>query len=165
MRGDAEELERANDGPIGPVGDTGNVIDPGTVETPKRGRGRPPKSASGTGSVAGKPSGKPGTRRPERTKNQASLGLDVGTITLGVSMFGAFIANRAKQPMLKLDDDEATQIAEASANVASHYNVPISPVAQAWIGLAGTIGAIYFAKVSAIRLSKSMTVEGANVTT
>lgn len=67
-----------------------------------------------------------------------------------------FVAARAKEPTLKLDDDEATQVAEAVANVGKHYNIPVSPVTQAWIGLGMTIGSIYAGKIAAIKFRKEM---------
>jgi hypothetical protein len=71
-------------------------------------------------------------------------------------MFGAFIAERAKQPLLALDDAEARKIADAMANVGKHYDIPVSPVTQAWIALVGTIGAIYYAKIAVIRMTRSL---------
>lgn len=75
---------------------------------------------------------------------------------MGVDMLGAFIAARAKEPRLKLDEEECKDIASKAENVASYYNVPVSPVMQAWIGLIGCIGATYYAKIAALRLIKSM---------
>lgn len=66
-------------------------------------------------------------------------------------MIGAFIAVRAKQPALELDESETEKIAGAAANVAKHYDVPISSVTQAWFGLAATVGSIYYGKIVAIR--------------
>jgi hypothetical protein len=71
-------------------------------------------------------------------------------------MFGGFVAGRAKQPLLALDDDEAGKISEAAANVGKHYDVPVSPVTQAWIGLAFTIGGIYSAKLAAIKMIREI---------
>lgn len=66
-----------------------------------------------------------------------------------------FVAARAKEDALKLDEDEATQVAEAVANVGKHYDVPISPVTQAWVALGMTVGGIYAAKIAAIKLKNS----------
>lgn len=78
-------------------------------------------------------------------------------MTMLVGMAGAFIARI--NPGLALDAGEAAMIAQAAQNVAVHYDVPVSPVAQAWIGLAGTVGMIYSAKIAAIRISRAAPVE------
>lgn len=75
-------------------------------------------------------------------------------------MFGGFVAGRTKQPLLALDDDESAKISEAAANVAKHYDVPVSPVTQAWIGLAFTVGGIYSAKLAAIKMIKEIEKKG-----
>jgi hypothetical protein len=67
-------------------------------------------------------------------------------------MTGAFVAR--VNPLLALDAGETDQIATAVVNVAKHYDIPVNPVTQAWIGLAGTIGAIYTGKIMAIRMSR-----------
>jgi hypothetical protein len=71
-------------------------------------------------------------------------------------MAGAFLAERAKQPLLALSPDESDKIANAAANVAKHYDIPISPLTQAWLALAGTVGAIYFSKIAVIRAASAM---------
>lgn len=140
--------------------DAGNVINPGSVvaPAPARGRGRPRKDGT-TGPATGgtgRGGASAGTASGRKEKIKAPSHLDIGTISLGVSMFGAFIAKRTHQPALALDEQESKAIAEAAANVAKHYDIPVSPVAQAWIALAGTIGTIYFAKISALRLTKAL---------
>lgn len=78
-------------------------------------------------------------------------------------MVGGFISKTTRQPGLALDDDETTLIAKSAENVARFYDVPISPVQQAWCGLAMTVGAIYAAKISAIKLMKAAEKTPANV--
>lgn len=75
---------------------------------------------------------------------------------MGVEMFGAFIAARAKEPRLKLDANECHGIARGVEHVASYHNIPMSPYAQAWIGLVGVIGAAYYGKIIAIRFENAM---------
>lgn len=71
-------------------------------------------------------------------------------------MFGAFLSGKLKAPELALDQAETDQIAAAVANVGKYYDVPVSPVTQAWLGLATTIGGIYYAKVAAMRIARAM---------
>lgn len=71
-----------------------------------------------------------------------------------MSFATGFVAARAKEPTLKLDDSEAVEVAQAVANVGQHYNVPVSPVTQAWIGLGMTVGSIYAGKFAAIKFKR-----------
>jgi hypothetical protein len=57
---------------------------------------------------------------------------------------------------LKLEKDEARQLAEGIGNVASHYSVEVNPKVLAWVGLAGIIGAIYGPRIVAIRTRKAL---------
>ena len=68
-------------------------------------------------------------------------------------MFGEFMAARVRQPALELDTDECEMIAKSLANVGKHYDVPVSPLTQAWLGLAYTVGMIYSAKIISIRMT------------
>ncbi|MGE3387941.1 MAG: hypothetical protein AB7K41_14520 [Bdellovibrionales bacterium] len=78
-----------------------------------------------------------------------------------LSFFTGFVAARAGEPTLALDESEATQVAEAVSNVGKHYNIPVSPVTQAWIGLGMTVASIYGGKFAAIKFRKEMKVEPA----
>lgn len=73
-----------------------------------------------------------------------------------LAMASGFIAAKAKEPLLALDDEEAAKVSVAAANVAKHYDIPVSPLAQAWMGLGMTLGSIYAAKIAALKLMKSM---------
>lgn len=130
------------------------VIDPNTVQpasgaasgTGKRRRGRPSNADRAASGAA--------PAKPARVKKEASAPvLDIGTLTLITSFVGGVIA--ARNAKLALDDQEAEEIARAAANVGQHYNVPVSPVQQAWIGLGMTVGSIYAGKILAIRMSRA----------
>lgn len=138
----------------GTAAGTGAAIDPGSIEPvadagadkPKRGRGRPKSTGAGAGES------KPKRGRP---KKASTADLDVGTITLALGFVSGFISTRFNEPILKLDDDEAAQIADATANVAKHYDVPVSPLTQAWVALGMTVGSIYAGKIAAIKFRKT----------
>lgn len=144
--GDGDD-QAGNDGNVIDIG-SGPAIDPaatGSAPDTGRKRGRP----AGTG-------GKSRTAAPARkAEKTSSLPIDVGTVQMFVAMGGAFIAARAKAPEIALDDEEAKQIAAALVNVGKHYNVPVSPIQQAWMGLAFTVGSIYFGKVALLRMARA----------
>jgi hypothetical protein len=71
-------------------------------------------------------------------------------------MIGGFVAAKTKQEALTLDDAESRVIAEAAANVAKHYNIPVNEKTAAWIGLATAVGTIYGAKIAVIKMNKSL---------
>lgn len=132
----------------------GNVIDPSAVEPPKRGRGRP-KSTGGTdkSGSAGKPAG---TVRASVAKVKTSPAVSVDALNFIINMIGGFVAAKTKQEALTLDDAESRVIAEAAANVAKHYNIPVNEKTAAWIGLATAVGTIYGAKIAVIKMNKSL---------
>jgi hypothetical protein len=57
------------------------------------------------------------------------------------------LAGFAHNPALELSKDEAKAIAEASTNVARHYNAVLDPKIADWVVLLGTLGAIYGPRV------------------
>lgn len=59
-------------------------------------------------------------------------------------------------PEIEISKDESTMMAEAIAEVASHYNATLDPKALAWFGFAGAMGAVYGPRVAAFRMRKSM---------
>lgn len=118
-----------------------------------RKRGRPRKDRSGDGSSSAGSDTASGTGTSSQKRKKAhSATLDVGTISLVCSFVSGFVAARAKEPTLKLDDAEAAQVGEAVANVGKFYDIPVSPVMQAWIALGMTVGSIYAGKIAAIKM-------------
>lgn len=57
---------------------------------------------------------------------------------------------------LALDDGEKDAIAAAAANVAKHYEIPVTEKTAAWIGLVTVVGGIYGAKIGAIKLAAQL---------
>lgn len=106
--------------------DTGGNADDGTA---KRKRGRPPG----------------GTRTSKAAKNDLS-GLESLLYTLHVFAGAIF-----ETPELVLKPDEAKLFAEATINVARHYNHVIDPKIMAWINLGAVGMGIYGTRLFAIR--------------
>lgn len=135
------------------AGDGGNIVDPSSVEPPKRGRGRPRKSGSGE---PGKSGSKPGSIRNAAKTTQKTAAVSVDALAFIVNMVGGFVAAKTKQELLALEPEESRTIAEAAANVAKHYNVPVNEKTAAWIGLVTAVGTIYGSKIAAIKLAKAI---------
>lgn len=55
-------------------------------------------------------------------------------------------------PEFELEQKEAAKLAEASARVASFYDVSIDPKYVAWAQLYGAIGSVYFTRFMAIKV-------------
>lgn len=70
------------------------------------------------------------------------------------------VAGFADIPEIEISKEESALMAEAIAEVASHYNATLDPKAMAWFGFAGAMGAVYGPRVAAIRLRKAMEKSG-----
>lgn len=138
-------------------GNGGNVVDPSSIDPPKRGRGRPRKSDGNEPAGKSGNSGKPiGAARAAAAKTQKTAAVSVDALAFIVNMVGGFIAAKTRQELLALDEAEARVIAEAGANVAKHYNIPVNEKTAAWIGLVTAVGTIYGSKIAAIKLAKAI---------
>lgn len=145
-----------------PVSIDPNAIQPAADAAGNRGRtGRPRGRPRKDGKPAGSADNAGSEPKPGRPKKAPAAALDVPSLTLVLSFFTGFVAARAGEPTLALDESEATQVAEAVSNVGKHYNIPVSPVTQAWIGLGMTVASIYGGKFAAIKFRKEMKVEPA----
>lgn len=92
-----------------------------TVVGPQKRRGRPPGSRNKT------------TRVP----------LDIGGIEAILLSVHSALAVLLKNPKLNLTEDEAKQLAKASANVARHYDVPVTAKVMDWTTLIVVCASIY----------------------
>lgn len=142
-----------------PVSIDPNSVQPAADRDGNRGRtgrprGRPRKDGKPAGTA--EPAAAGSEPKPGRPKKAAAAALDVPSLTLVLSFFTGFVAARAGEPTLALDESEATQVAEAVSNVGKHYNIPVSPVTQAWIGFGMTVASIYGGKLAAIKFRKEM---------
>lgn len=86
-----------------------------------------------------KPGQKNGTGKAAQGNSTVSIsGLEKSLIGIHTAL-----AALTKSPEFNIDKDEARAIAEASANVARHYNATINPKMADWFALIGCLGAIY----------------------
>lgn len=65
------------------------------------------------------------------------------------------LAAITKTSELALDNDEAKQLATASANVAKHYNMLIDPKTADWANLIMVMGMVYGTRLMAIRMRRT----------
>lgn len=126
-----------------PTADSG---DSGT--TPKRGRGRP------AGTTRKSNSGNSGSSRNSTAKSQAKNSGNIGIEQILYSIH-MMMAGATKIEELKLSPEEAKQLANAVAEVNSHYNVAIDPKVMAWVGLTTTCVSIYAPRVASYKIRSS----------
>lgn len=69
-------------------------------------------------------------------------------------------AKALKLDELKLDSEESKVLAGAIQNVASHYDYIPDAKVVAWVGLIGTVGAIYGPRIVAIKVRKATAKRG-----
>ena len=99
----------------------------------------------------GRKSGKPNTASVGKRKNSPGAA-SVASITNALEGIHLTLAFAFKTPEIALEDDESKPLAEAIAEVAKHYDIPvIAPETVAWISLAVTAGRIYGPKAMLIR--------------
>lgn len=158
---DAEQRDAGELEPLGSLGDgkldagndgAGGSIDPNGVAAPRRRGGARPgagRKAAGT-SANGKP-----TAKPAQKAAKAAV-VSVDALALIVGIVGNFVAAKSKQEALSLDNAESRAIAEAAANVAKLYEIPVNEKTAAWVALATTVGTIYGAKIAVIKLNREL---------
>lgn len=117
--------------PIGNGNDAGNSG--GSV---KRGRGRPA-----------------GAGKPRIGKREVAAPVSIKGIEKILFSIHAMAASSIT-PELALEEQEAKLLAEAVAEVQSHYNMTVDPKIVAWIGLAGVCGSLYGPRIAAYKLRK-----------
>lgn len=92
-----------------------------TIAGPQKRRGRPPGSRNKTSGVP----------------------LDLGGIEAILLSVHSALAVLLKNPKLNLTEDEAKQLAKASANVARHYDIPVTAKVMDWTTLIVVCASIY----------------------
>ncbi len=103
---------------------------PGSPDTPKRGRGRPPGSGA-----------KPAVSGQPKAQETGSLNLNgIEKILYSVHAMGAAIL---QVPELNLDQSEAKKLAASIEAVNAQYKFDMDPKKAAWLDLATTAGIIY----------------------
>jgi hypothetical protein len=137
----------------------------------KRGRGRPPKSAGGSGGSAARvnPAALAGgtvsddtapARKRERKqtgKTEAALSLD--TLVTALSVAQLSLVTMTGVPEFMLSPEQTKTLADATAKVTRHFPSVLTEKQQDIIALVGTAGAIAFAQFSAYNRRKFEEIE------
>lgn len=113
------------------------VINPADIE---RNAGSGGDSSNGT---ADEPVRKRRGRKPGSTNKKSQTPLSVNGLEALLYSSHMMLASMMQAPGLALDKEESTRLAEATANVARHYNVEASEKALDWTNLIMALGMIY----------------------
>lgn len=71
------------------------------------------------------------------------------------------LAKAAKIPELQLDEDEAKKLADATANVARHYNISVSQKTLDWSNFVTALSTIYGTRIFVIAKTRQDKKNGA----
>lgn len=134
------------------------IVDPagiaGTGATVADTGGSGGDSASSVGSDGKRKRGRPPGSRNNGTAAPKAAKVDISGIEKLLFSTHMMFAGFAKTPELAIDPAEAKTLAEATANVARHYNVAISEKTQDWANFLMALGAIYGTRFVAIARRK-----------
>ena len=126
-----------------------NFVDPGSF-------GSEGSNSGSDASVAGEPERK-------RRKYTKRAGTTKGAESIPVEGFAqillqghAMLAALTKTQELYLSQDEALMLAQASANVARHYDVQMAAKTVDWVNLAMALGNVYGTRLAAIKMRSSV---------
>lgn len=125
------------------------VIEPATVAS-----GIDGSNTDGGGNAAGEPVRKRRGRKPGSTNAKKSAPLDINGLEFLLLSTHTMMAAMMKTPELELDKEEAHQLAQASANVARHYDISATEKTIDWIALFMALGTVYGPRMVTIGLSR-----------
>lgn len=131
----------------GNIGADGYItIDPGAIEQPASGSDNG-SATSATGDAGPKRRG----RKPGSTTRAKQATLDVNGIEQLLLSTHYMLAGMTRVQEIALSPDEAKSLAQATANVARHYDVSVSAKALDWTNLIMALGMVYGTRVVAMR--------------
>lgn len=127
-------------------------IDPDELESGNGDRGASTGGGTGSDPGTGKRRGrKPGSKNG--TTKKSKDGLDISGLEKILFSVHLALSAATKVPELRLDQDEARELAKAAANVQSHYEASIvDPKTMAWIQLGMVAASVYGPRVMSYSL-------------
>lgn len=132
--------------------DDSGKIDPAQIDAASGGSSNIGGPEKGVGKKRGR---KPGWRKPVTgTAEKANATLDIASFNQLIYNGHMMLAKIAKVPEIALDEDEAQKLANATANVARHYNIAVSQKTLDWTNFATAICGIYGTRLIAIANKK-----------
>jgi len=149
--GVSDPLIESNDDP---VGSSGTIETVAGIEVTSPGATK--SSGAGDSSEQPRKRGRPagsGAAKPAKEKAAQVSIKGIEKILFSLHMI---VAKSTGIEELELDTDESKLLADAVAEVASHYNYKVDPKTIAWMGLIGVAGSIYGPRVGAYSLRRSM---------
>jgi hypothetical protein len=126
--------------------DSDNTQSGATVPEPKRGRGRPPKSDTGT--FSGTTSAKfAREKRSEKPEQKSSKGVDVKKLAKQIKGVHLGLAMLLKNPIFQLQENESEDLAVAIKEVLQYHEITINPRLMAYGELIAVSAAIYAPRI------------------
>lgn len=98
--------------------------------------------------------GTPRKRRGRKAGSAKTSNLDVSGLESLLYAVHMGLASVAKVPELRLEQEEAKTLAEASSNVLRHYDIGATQKAFDWAHLAIAIGTVYGSRIIAIQFRR-----------
>lgn len=136
--------------------DGNSAIPPGFIDPAALGTGTGNHTGTDTGPARRKRGRPVGSGSGSNQKASGSLPLNVNGVEKILISLHTIAAATLQTPELILEAKEANEVAQAMANVASLYDVGMSPKQAAWTNLAMVCGACYGPRALAIYVRKSM---------
>ncbi len=127
-------------------------LDPADLASPVN--GSQGSNGSGNGSSAGEPVRKRRGRKPGSINAKKGETISVDGLASIIFSAHAMLAGITHSQELMLDPTEATQLAQATANVSRHYGVAMAAKTVDWINFAMVAGGIYGTRLIAIRMRR-----------
>lgn len=137
-----------SDGANGNLAPDNGAADPAAGIAPKRGRGRPRKSDTGT--LNGN-----AERNARSTGTPKAAQLDLDSLAMQLIAGHAIAAKLMKAPELMIGQDEAKSLAKAIKQILAQYPVNISPKAMAFYQLMAAASVIYVPRMVGIAARKA----------
>lgn len=144
----------------GAIGDAGGAIDgntvipeinPATVDASIASA-----SVSGEGGTGGAEAPKKRGRKPGSVNKKAGASLDLNGVESLLLVIHHGLAGAFGAPELSLNKEEANALAQATQNVARHYDMRASQKALDWGALAVVVFSTYSGRLMQIRMRKAL---------
>lgn len=126
-------------------GDSGGTGSDNTVFDPERHAG--PDKRNRDGSYRLKRGRKPGSTSANRNRTKADHQASIEGLTRILSIVHLGIASATKTPEMALDDEEAKNLAAATATVLQEFDIRPDPKVEAIVGLITAAGMVYGPRV------------------
>lgn len=132
---------------LAPIGDL--IIDPAAISAGESAG----SGGDSSGSSTGEPIRKRRGRKPGSTNKNKNAPLDINGLEAILLSSHALLAGIVA-PQLKIDSDEAHQLATGISNVARHYDIGATEKTLDWCNLFMALGVVYGQRIMAIGMER-----------